>query len=396
MNQLKSQVIKAVDGLSVELLQLSHTLYEHPEISFEEYQSVKTISELLSRHGFTVKTGIAGLETAFIASKTGKPGGAHIAFLAEYDALPQVGHGCGHNIIATCSVGATIALCSVLNEFTGKISIIGTPAEEGGGGKVIMLNAGVFDDVDFALMLHPTEGPSLIARGARAARTISVEFFGKAAHSSIPADGINALSAALSTFDNIDRLRPAFDYRDNVNGVILKGGVAPNIIADYASCRFSLRSHTLLNLEKLTERVVHCANCAATLTGAQVKTEMTLAYSERYPNLPIGAAFKENMAELGEEMIYADPNGLYASSDIGNVSIRLPAIHEYLSIGPESVPAHTVEFARQAISPRGDEVCIKGAKGLAMTGFDLLSDPILRQAAKEAHEKQVPKEYRTK
>ena len=394
MDKLKSHVMQAVDDLSAELLQLSHTLHAHPEISFEEYHSVKTISELLSRHGFNVKTGIAGLETAFIASKTGKPGGPHIAYLAEYDALPEVGHGCGHNIIATCSVGAAIALCSVLDKFAGKVSIIGTPAEESGGGKVIMLNAGAFDDVDFALMIHPTEGPSLIARGARAARTVSVEFFGKAAHSSIPADGINALSAVLSTFDNIERLRPTYDYRDNVNGVILKGGVAPNIIADYASCRFSLRSHTLLNLEKLTERVVHCANCAAMLTGAQVKTDMTLAYSERYPNQPMGEAFKQNMAELREEMTYADPNGLYASSDVGNVTIKLPAIHEYLTIGPGNIPAHTVEFARQAISPRGDEVCIKGAKGLAMTGYDLLSVPDLRQAAKEAHEKQVPKEYK--
>jgi len=393
MEQQKARVMRAVDDLSEELLQLSHTLHAHPEISFEEYRLVETIRQMLTRHGFAVKTGVAGLDTAFIAGKTGKPGGPHIAFLAEYDALPQVGHGCGHNIIAACSVGAAIALCSVLDHYAGKVSIIGTPAEEGGGGKVIMLNAGVFDDVDFALMIHPTEGPSLVARGARAARTVSVEFFGKAAHSSIPADGINALSAALSTFDNIERLRPTFDYRDNVNGVILQGGVAPNIIADYANCRFSLRSHTLIRLEKLTERVVHCANCAATLTGARVKTDPSPAYSERYPNLPMGAAFKANMAQLGEEMIYADPNGLYASSDVGNVTIRLPAIHEYLTIGPENVPAHTAEFARRAISPRGDEVCIKGAKGLAMTGFDLLSDPALQKAAKEAHEKQVPKEY---
>lgn len=283
---------------------------------------------------------------------------------------------------------------SVMDQFPGKVSIFGTPAEEGGAGKVILLEAGVFDDVDFALMMHPTSGKSLIARGGRASTNMKVVFSGKAAHSSNPGKGINALSAAMAAFWNIDLLRPTFEMQDNVNGILREGGTAANVIPDRAVCDFSLRARTMLELETLAGKVRHAAESAAFLTGAKAEITMERIYAERYPNLPMCEAFKKNMEELGEQMEYPDPNMLYGSSDIGNVSIRIPAIHDYLSIAPEGVASHHPDFAEAAISPRADAVCIKAAKGLAMTAADIFSDESFRKKIREYHKNQVPKEYR--
>lgn len=393
MNQWKDQAIKTLDALQAELVELSHNIHAHPETSLKEYKSSQFIAQTLRNHGFEVTMGIGGLDTAFIASKQGKAPGPHVAFLAEYDALPDIGHACGHNIIATCAVGAFLGASSVLDNFEGTLSIIGTPGEEAAGGKVILLEAGVFDDVDFALMMHPSSGRSLINRGGRAATTVEIAFQGKAVHSSAPAYGINALNAVLSTFQHIDMLRPTFAMQDNVNGIITNGGVAANIIPGEAACEFSLRARTLLDLQKLVEKVKLAANSAAQLTGAKAEIKVHRMYAERYPNLPMCEAFKDNMALLGEEMEYANPSGMYGSSDIGNVSIKIPAIHDYLWIDP-SASSHNQEFTVASISPRADEICIKGAKGLAMTAIDIFASVELQQEIKEYHENQVPAEYK--
>ncbi len=394
MDQLKRQAQEAIDKLQTELLTLSHNIHANPETAFEEHKAVAFIAQTLRQQGFEVQVGIAGLDTALIASKDGKGEGPHVAFLAEYDALPGVGHACGHNVIATCAVGAFLGTSAVMENFAGRVSIIGTPAEEAGGGKVILLDAGVFDDVDFALMIHPSSGRSLINRGGRAATSIEINFIGKAVHSSAPGRGINALSAVIATFQHIDMLRPTFEMEDNVNGIITNGGLAANIIPGEAACKFSLRARTLIDLERLAEKVKLAANTAAQLTGAQVEIKVHPMYAERYPNLPMGEAFKANMAQLGEEMEYANPTGLYGSSDIGNVSIKIPAIHEYLWIAPAGVASHNAEFTVESISQRADEICIKGAKGLAMTAIDIFSSTELQEKIKEYHRNQVPEEYR--
>jgi len=394
MNSQKACVIEKINSFKEELLTLSHNIHDNPETGFFEHHAVTFITEVLRNHGMETTLGIGGLDTAFIATQKGKGLGPSVVLLAEYDALPNIGHGCGHNVIATCAVGAFLGVCSVLGEYDGSVSIIGTPAEEGAGGKIILLEKGVFDDVDFALMMHPTSGKSLIGRGGRAATTVEITFRGKAAHSSAPGTGINALNAVISTFQHIDMLRATFQLQDNVNGIITKGGEAPNIIPSESECRFSLRARTLTDLKKLVKKVKKAAESAALLTGAVPEIKVNRLYAERYPNKPMCEAFKVNMAELGETMEYPNPNAMCGSSDIGNVSIKVPSIHDYLYIADEEVNSHTAEFAVAAASPRADEVCIKGAQGLALTALDILSDMQFRMKIVEYHEKQIPKEYK--
>jgi amidohydrolase len=394
MNQQKERAITTIDALQAELITLSHNIHANPEVSLTEYKAVEFIAQLLRNQGFEVQVGLGGLDTAFVASKQGNKPGPHVALLAEYDSLPGIGHACGHNVIATCAVGAFLGASSVMDDFAGTLSIIGTPGEEAAGGKVILLEAGVFDKVDYALMMHPSSGGSLINRGGRAATSVEITFQGKSVHSSAPSHGINALNAVISTFQHIDMLRPTFEMQDNVNGIITNGGLAANIIPGEAACEFSLRARTLIDLEKLVEKVKLAANSAAQLTGAQVEISVHRMYAERYPNLPMCEAFKDNMALLGEAMEYANPGGMYGSSDIGNVSIKLPAIHDYLWIAPAGVSSHNAEFTVEAISERADAICIKGAKGLAMTAIDIFSSPEFQQEIKEYHKNQVPEEYR--
>ncbi|HSM59135.1 MAG TPA: amidohydrolase, partial [Candidatus Sulfomarinibacteraceae bacterium] len=373
MREIKDRATGRIDELADRLIRLSHDIHSHPEVSLTEYKSAAFIADMLQEEGFDVAMGVGGLDTAFIARREGRSKQPHIAFLAEYDSLPGIGHACGHNVIATCAVGAFLGTAAVMEDFEGTVSIIGTPGEEADGGKIILLEQGVFDDVDFVLMMHPSSGKSLVGRGGRAATSIDIDFTGKSAHSSAPGRGINALNAVLSTFQHIDMLRPTFAMQDNVNGIITNGGLAANIIPGEAACTFSLRAETLIDLERLAEKVIQAANAAAALTGATPAISVHRMYAERYPNVPMGAAFKANMAELGEEMEWANPKGMFGSSDIGNVSIKIPAIHDYLWIAPAGVNSHNLEYTEHSASPRADEIAIKGGKGLAMTAIDILS-----------------------
>lgn len=393
MEEIKRSICEVIEGQSEALIRLSHEIHENPETAFTEFKTSDLLTSFLKERGYDVERRIGGLPTAFAARKQGKTPGPHIAFLAEYDSLPGIGHACGHNVIATSAVGAFLGLAAVMEEFSGTVSIIGTPGEEGGAGKVILLEEGVFDDVDFALMMHPSSGKSLINRGGRASTNVHIRFHGKATHSASPGRGINALSAVISTFNHIDLMRPAFEMQDNVNGIITEGGTAANVIPGEAACEFSLRAKTMLDLQKLVEKVKKAAESASALTGAAAEIEVERIYAERYPNLPMCEAFRSNMEILGEEMEYPDPDLMYGSSDIGNVSIRLPAIHDYLSIAPEGVNSHHPDFAKAAVSERADIVCIKAAKGLAMTAADILSDKEFQEEIKEYHRRQVPKEY---
>lgn len=393
---MKDQVIARVDALGGELIQLSHDIHAHPEVAYTEYQSSALIADLLRKHGFAVELPYGGLETAFRAVKQGKPGGPHLAFLAEYDSLPEIGHACGHNVIAACSTGAFLALASVMEHYAGTVSIIGTPAEEAGGGKIQLLQNGAFDGVEYALMMHPSSGKKgLVNRGGRAATSVTVEFFGKAAHSANPANGINALNALIATFNNIDLMRPTLHFQSNINGIITKGGTAANAIPDYACAQFSLRALTLIELERLAVAVERCAMAAQNLTGATAKVTVGSMYAERYPNLPMCTAFKTNMEALGMEMEFANPTGIYGSSDIGNVSIHIPSIHDYLPLCDDGINSHNVEYTQQTDKPRADTVCLLGAKGLAMTAIDILQNADLRREIQDYFAQQIPKEYHT-
>ena len=398
MNQQKAKISETIDSMRDGLLTLSHQIHDHPEIGFQEHQAVEFISAFLKEHGFEVETPYCGLDTSFKAVKKGKGPGPRVAFLAEYDALRGVGHGCGHNIIATCAVGAFAGLAALMDEYDGEISVIGTPAEEGGAGKVILLEHGGFDDTDYALMMHPSGGGSnLVGRGGRAATTIHVSFHGKAAHSSAPSNGINALSAAIHVFNQIDLTRPTFQIQDNINGVILEGGTAANVIPELCRCEFSLRAETMLRIEFLISLVKSCIERAESLTGASAEVVVEPIYAERYPNKPMCEAFKNNMEALGIPMTWPTPGKLYGSSDVGNVSIKIPAIHDYLSITDDkAIQSHSKAYAEAAATPQADEICIKGAKGLAMTALDILASSDFRDQINAYHEAQVPKEYKGK
>lgn len=397
MNQPKERIAAKIDSLREPLLSLSHNIHDNPEIGFQEFKAVGFLTDFLKGQGFDVTEHFCGMETSFKAVKKGTGEGPRIAFLAEYDALRGVGHGCGHNIIATCAAGAFAGLSEVMSDYAGEISIIGTPAEEGGAGKVLLLERGAFDDVDYALMMHPSSGgANLVGRGGRAATTIHVSFHGKSAHSSRPSNGINALSAAIHVFNQIDLLRPTFEVQDNINGVILEGGTAANVIPELARCEFSLRAETMLRIETLVSMVKSCIERAESLTGASAEVLVEPIYAERYPNKPICEAFKNNMESLGIPMRWPDPGKLYGSSDIGNVSIRIPAIHDYLSISDDkTLQAHSKAYAAAAATEQADEICIKGAKGLAMTGLDILESEAFREEIRRYHEAQVPEAYKS-
>jgi amidohydrolase len=358
------------------------------------------ISGVLRKCGFEVEEGYCGVATSFRAVKKGKEKGPVVAFLAEYDALRGIGHGCGHNVIATCSTGAFLGLASMMDELAGEVWLIGTPAEEEGAGKAVLLEKGAFDGVDFALMMHPTGGGeeyNYINRGGRASGTLTVSFRGKSAHSSNPALGVNALTAAISVFNQIDMLRPLFDAQDNVNGVILEGGTAGNVIPEFSKSEFCMRAETMKRVKELLQMVRECAERAASLTGAELLLTEEPIYAERYPCKPMCEAFKDNMASLGISMCYPKPGERFGSSDVGNVSIRIPAIHDYLSITDDlSIRSHSVQYAEAAATPQADEICLKGAKGLAMTGLDLLMREELRRECISYHESIVPDFYKGK
>ena len=398
MNQNKLKIIETIDGIQNELLTLSHQIHDHPEVGFQEHQAVRFISSFLEKHGFEVETPYCGLDTSFKAVKKGKGSGPRISFLAEYDALRGIGHGCGHNIIATCAVGAFSGLSAIMDNYNGEISIIGTPAEEGGAGKVILLERGGFDETDYALMMHPSGGGSnLVGRGGRAATTIHVSFHGKSAHSSAPSNGINALSAAIHVFNQIDLMRPTFQIQDNINGVILEGGTAANVIPELARCEFNLRAETMMRIEFLIDLVKSSIERAEALTRARAEVTVEPIYAERYPNRPMCETFKNNMESLGISMSWPTPGKLYGSSDIGNVSIKLPAIHDYLSITDDkTIQSHSKAYADAAATPQADDICLKGAKGLAMTALDILESSEFRDKINAYHDAQVPKEYQGK
>ncbi|MCT4564274.1 MAG: M20 family metallopeptidase [Maledivibacter sp.] len=389
----KNSIEGQIDLIENELLDLCEKIHDNPEICFNEYKASNWIIELLKKHGFEVSEGIGGLDTAFKARFKGEKKGPKVAFLAEYDALPEIGHGCGHNIIATCSVGAAIGLSKIMGELDGEVLLIGTPAEEGGGGKIILLENNEFDDVDYALMIHPTSSRSIIGRGGLAAVRVTIEFKGKAAHSSSPEKGINALNAVIQVFNGIDAIRATFDMKSNINGIITKGGEAANIIPEYARCDFSVRAKTLSELKSLVEKIKQVVHSAEVLTGAKASMDIGRMYAERYPNMVMAEAFKSNMGLLGEKMGYPDPEQKVGSSDIGNVTLKIPAIHSYLAIAHDGVNAHSIEFTRYSISARAKEVAIKGAKGLAMTGYDILTNEGLRQSINKEFEEKVPKIY---
>lgn len=384
----KNLIIESVELLSNRLIEISHEIHKNPEISNEEVFASNLLCEELESHGFTIEKDIAGHKTGFIATKSSNKPGATIGYLAEYDALPGLGHACGHNIIGSTSIGAAIALGSVIENIGGTIKVFGTPAEEGGvngSAKASYVKAGLFNNVDVAMMIHP-DSHNHTTPSSLAIAPMDFEFFGKPAHAAgCPEEGINALDALLLFYNGIAALRQQLTSDIRIHGVILDGGKAANIIPDYTRARFYLRAATVESLQVLIQKVKNIAEGSALSTGCTTKaTHIQHVLDNLSPNPVLDDIFASTLQELGETITRPD-DGM-GSTDAGNVSHAIPTIHPTLSISDSTIPAHTVQFEQACISKKADDSIILGAKTLALTGLKVLTDPSLLDLIKVAFE----------
>ena len=381
-DQVKDGLSARIDRLRPELERIGRDIHHNPEIAYEENRAVGWLTSLLREHGFEVSTGVAETPTAFTAIRRNGDGPA-IAFLAEYDALRGLGHGCGHNLIATASTGAGIALADLLESHPGRVVVIGTPAEEGGGGKIRLIQGGVFQSVDVAMMFHP-DARTQVPHWALAVTHLNFEFTGKAAHASgDPEKGINALDAFVLAYNGISMLRQHVKEGARLHGFIKEGGTAPNIVPDRTSGEFLVRARDRQYMEELVQKVKNIFQAAALATGCSVKLSIEgEPYEDMRNNGVLAGLFEENLRKLGVHPVEPVPWENAGSTDMGNVSHVVPGLHPTLAIAPAEVACHSQAFLQAADSLRGYQAMIDAAKALAMTGADLLLDPALVDQAR--------------
>ncbi|UHA73599.1 M20 family metallopeptidase [Paenibacillus sp. 481] len=374
----KERIAHAIDQNADELKHISRYIGQNPELGNEEYKASARLSSYLESHGFTVERGILSIETSFIGTyDSGKPGPT-IAFLCEYDALPDIGHACGHHLICTMSIGAAIGLKDVLEETGGVIRVYGTPAEETNGAKVPMADAGMFDDCDIAMMAHPfhryeQSGTSL------AMDSLQFEFHGRTAHAAAaPHEGINALDAVIQLFNGINAMRQQVRSDARIHGVITSGGKAPNIIPDYTAASFYVRSGDRPYTNELTARVKQIAEGAAMQAGCTLRiSQEDYSYDELRTNEALCQTFNRNLIENGVAAQDIHIGQDHGSLDLGNVSVRVPSIHAYMQVTNEPHALHTIPFRDAAMEPLALDRMIFTGKMLAYTAYDVLVNPEL-------------------
>ncbi|MEY8341881.1 M20 family metallopeptidase [Niallia circulans] len=373
---MKQIILDTINENEAKFKDISIYIGENPELGHEEFKACEILTDTLKQHDFNVEIGICDLPTAFKATFDSGKAGPVIGFMAEYDALPELGHACGHNLIGTMGIAAGIGLSKVLSETGGKVIVYGTPAEETKGGKVTMAEAGIFEELDVAMMVHPLD--SYMKSGdSLAMDAIQFEFFGKAAHAAAsPHLGINALDAVLQTFNSINALRQHIKSDARIHGVITEGGKAANIVPDYAVAQFYVRAGKREEVNKLVEKVKQCAEGAALQTGATVKSSFyEFSYDDMITNQTLSDLFTKQLVDLGVEPseIQEQRDGS-GSLDMGNVSQVVPSIHPYVKICNEAYACHTHEFREAAMSDQGREAMILGAKSMALTGLEILTN----------------------
>ena len=377
----KRRIAAAVDAARDEILDLSHRIHAHPEVAFEEEQASAWVAEVLARHGFSVERPAGRLATAVRATRIGGRGGAkpRIAVLAEYDALPGLGHGCGHNTMAASGVGAAIALASIAEELPGEIVFFGTPAEERGSGKQIMIDDGLFEGIDAALLFHPCDR-NHVQSFPLASEDVEVVFHGLQAHAAAdPWKGRNALDAMILLFSSVGLWRQQLRTDARVHGIIQEGGTAANIIPERTRAWFMLRSPDQTYYEEMKTRFRSLAEAAAMATETTVDVTFSGGATTMKPNATLEARWIANAAAYGIEDQGPDPNS--GSTDMANVSWVCPAIHPDLAIAPEGTPGHSILFRDAAATPRADETTLLAATLIAQTAYDLFTDPALLEAA---------------
>ena len=383
MSDHKQVVVNRVNEVSNVLLALSHKIHANPETAWQEFESSATLAKTLSDHGFDVVEQVAGLPTAFRAEFG--TGDLTVALCAEYDALPGLGHACGHNIIASSSVGAAIALAAVANELNLKVVVLGTPAEEGGGGKIVMLERGAFDGIDVAALVHP--GPVDVAFAEPfAVRHIAVKFSGKAAHAAAyPEQGINAADAFTIAQVAIGLLRQQLPSTVRVHGVMTRGGEAPNAIPEVTEGRWYVRATSTKLMEETFLRIAKCFEAGAIATGCTLEIhDESEPYSEftNHPNL--NDIYKSNAQSIGRVFDDTDPRIKMnrASTDLGNISKVIASIHPYIGVNSGAAVNHQREIAAACITKDADQAVVDAAKAMAMTLVEIASDPALREYVK--------------
>lgn len=375
-------IVAAVDALRPRLEELALAIHAHPELAFEERFAAARIAEELERAGLTVERGVAGVATA-LRARFGRAGGPRVAIVAEYDALPEIGHACGHNLIAAGAVGAALALHAVLGDLPGEVVFLGTPAEEGGGGKLLLLDAGVFEGFDAAMMFHPLDR-TVLWQGALAMTHVELVFHGTASHAAgAPWDGASALRGVLQTFNLIDSARVHLRDGARVHGIITDGGKAVNIIPERAAAAFSVRAPTAAYLEEVFAVVRRCAEAAAAATATRVELRRIRGYKDMRNNTTLARRFGAHLAALGVDFVETDPTSGIGSTDMGDVSHVVPSIHPYLAVCARGEAfCHQQAFTARTQAPPSLAAMLHAAKAMALVASDVLCDADLRAAAR--------------
>ena len=381
-NDIARAIDEAVDHDRADLLRLARTIHAHPELRFEEVKAAGWIEDLVRSRSHAVERGVGGMPTA-LRARAGRPGGARVAILAEYDALPEIGHACGHNLIAAGGVGAFLAAARVVEKVGGEVVLLGTPAEEGGGGKIRLIEAGAFEGIDAAMMFHPFDR-DILAHPALASHWLTFDFKGNPAHAAAaPHDGNSALTACLDTFRLIDGQRVHFRDGVRVHGYVTNGGQAVNIIPERAACEFSVRALSVAELTRVRAIVERCARGAAMASGVEVSIVVREGYKDMINNLPLARRFGAHLEALGRAPRETDPRVGAGSTDMGDVSHAVPSIHPWLGIVDAGTAlCHTHPFAEAAVSDRGLDAAVIAAKALARTAIELLADADLRKSVR--------------
>jgi amidohydrolase len=387
---MKQHIADTIVLYKESLIEVARFIGENPELGHEEFLASTRLMNELRAFGFHIQNPVLGLPTAFIATYESSIPGPTVAFLCEYDALPELGHACGHHLISTMGLAAAIGLKSVIEQIGGTIRVYGTPAEETKGAKVPMAAAGLFDDVDFTLMAHPfhtyeKSGHSL------AMDALQFEYVGKAAHAAAsPYEGINALDAVLSLFQSINSLRQQMKSHARVHGIISDGGKAPNIIPETAAAQFYIRSSNRPYTDELVHKIKLCAEGAALQTGCTLTiSNYEYSYDEMITNETMSNLFTDNLLAMGIDQSEISSGKDYGSIDLGNVSRHCPAIHPYIKVTDEGLLLHTKEFRDQAMTDRAFEGMLLGATVLANTAYDIIVDPEMLQKVRDEYVRSV-------
>lgn len=369
----KNEVFDRIDASAQELVAISRSIFERPETCFEEHFAHDLLSDHLEHAGLTVERSAFGLETAFCA--TAGSGGPVVGLVCEYDALPGIGHACGHNVIAAAGLGAAIAVAPLAERFDGRLRVLGTPAEEGGGGKEFMIRAGAFDGLNAAMMIHPAD-ENLPTMKTLAFEGLVATYTGRAAHAAAsPEMGLNALDAAVLGYNAIAALRQHIRPEERIHGVFTKGGDKANVVPAETEAMWYVRAGTTANLEGLKKRVVACLEAGALAAGCEIDiTWLDPPYAEMIDDHELLGLYAANAAMVGRAFGSSDHEVL-GSTDMGNVSQIVPSIHPMIAVAPMGTSIHTEAFARSAGGPEGDAAVLDGAKALAATVIDLWARP---------------------